>query len=77
MAADPELAAYFEATSKQEQTMKPGDVVMLKSGGPEMTVLRVHEQDGYSVAACVWFDLDQKAVTETFPTFVLLTKRSA
>lgn len=56
--------------------MQPGAVVMLKSGGPEMTVLRVHEQEGYSLAACVWFDLNQKAVTETFPTFALLTKRS-
>lgn len=36
--------------------MKVGDVVVLKSGGPEMTILRIHSGSAESVAECGWFD---------------------
>ncbi len=35
-----------------QKTISPGDIVQLKSGGPEMTVEWIDEQ----VAMCAWFD---------------------
>ena len=35
--------------------VKAGDVVQLKSGGPEMTVNFVENDGGTEVAACTWF----------------------
>lgn len=36
--------------------LKPGDVVMLKSGGPKMTVSRIDEgDDDDDVFVCAWF----------------------
>jgi uncharacterized protein YodC (DUF2158 family) len=43
--------------------LKIGDVVRLKSGDPKMTVIEV---DGGWVT-CVWFGLDGKRETGTFP----------
>jgi len=40
---------------------KPGDVVMLKSGGPKMTVNAVGEQFGGAIRVwCDWFDGTKK-----------------
>ncbi len=41
-----------------EQTeLKPGDVVMLKSGGPEMTIDTIDTFDMHGPGAlCQWFD---------------------
>jgi uncharacterized protein YodC (DUF2158 family) len=46
---------------------KPGDVVMLKSGGPKMTV-EYSGTDTYNRAAvwCDWFEGNKK-VSNTFP----------
>jgi len=38
-----------------EQKFKPGDVVMLRSGGPQMTVKCYEPKDGFEVT-CTWFD---------------------
>lgn len=38
--------------------MKVGDVVMLKSGGPKMTVLSIEEGIGGGRAFCGWFTSD-------------------
>jgi uncharacterized protein YodC (DUF2158 family) len=35
---------------------QPGDVVILKSGGPEMTVTNAEIQDAPGVVFCRWFD---------------------
>lgn len=46
-----------------ESTVKVGDVVVLKSGGPDMTVTEA----GREHAICTWFD-EKKAVQKgTFP----------
>ena len=34
---------------------KVGDVVMLKSGGPDMTVTRVENEQGTIFVFCSWF----------------------
>lgn len=36
--------------------MKPGDVVKLKSGGPNMTVEETPSVDGVERVNCVWFE---------------------
>ena len=46
---------------------KPGDTVMLKSGGPRMTYER-KAQEGYGV--CVWFE-DNKNYSKPFAHAVL------
>ena len=38
------------------ETFKPGDIVMLKSGGPHMTVSWCQEEFGSVRAFCEWFD---------------------
>jgi uncharacterized protein YodC (DUF2158 family) len=46
---------------------KPGDVVMLKSGGSAMTVVEVNDK----VAACVWMGEEGDLFRETLPLAVL------
>lgn len=46
--------------------MKPGDVVMLKSGGPEMTVSAIEGEKVY----CEWFD-GTKPLSKSFPAVSL------
>jgi uncharacterized protein YodC (DUF2158 family) len=46
---------------------KPGDVVMLKSGGSAMTVVEVND----NVAACVWMGEEGDLFRETLPLAVL------
>jgi uncharacterized protein YodC (DUF2158 family) len=48
-------------------TMNPGDVVQLKSGGPLMTVESV-DQSG---VICVWFDAKHNRKQERFPEATL------
>ncbi len=43
--------------------LKIGDVVALKSGGPDMTVENVDEQGNVT---CTWFDKDGNRKKETF-----------
>ena len=46
---------------------KPGDVIELKSGGPEMTVDQVAKDGlGHTMVWCDWFD-GSKKITATFP----------
>ncbi len=47
--------------------IKAGDVVVLKSGGPEMTVSFVENPGGGNVAACAWFDDKRKQQSARFP----------
>jgi uncharacterized protein YodC (DUF2158 family) len=49
--------------------VKAGDVVRLKSGGPDMTVVEV-EVDG-KVAICTWFDADGKLQGDRFPVEII------
>ena len=47
--------------------VKPGDVVVLKSGGQALTVAEVHDKD----AECVWIGDDGDLFRETLPLIVL------
>ncbi len=38
------------------EDLKAGDVVVLKSGGPNMTVTSVGDHYGVQTAWCTWFD---------------------
>ena len=38
---------------------KAGDVVMLKSGGPKMTIDKIRSGDSGNIATCVWFEDNQ------------------
>ena len=51
---------------------KAGDVVVLKSGGPSMTVRSVfmHATDRVPIAECTWF-LDGKPTSASFPVAML------
>jgi uncharacterized protein YodC (DUF2158 family) len=53
----------------QEQVMevKPGDVVILKSGGHPLSVVEVNE----TTAACVWMGNEGDLFRETLPLAVL------
>ena len=45
---------------------KVGDIVSLKSGGPEMTVTFIQTYEGVTTVHCDWFDGTQK-LTGIFP----------
>lgn len=47
--------------------LKPGDVVILKSGGHALTVAEVHEDD----ISCVWIGEEGELYRETLPSIVL------
>jgi uncharacterized protein YodC (DUF2158 family) len=47
--------------------VKPGDVVMLKSGGQALTVAEVNDKE----AECVWIGDDGDLFRETLPLVVL------
>jgi uncharacterized protein YodC (DUF2158 family) len=44
-----------------------GSVVKLKSGGPVMTVTKLSDISGRSIAVCHWFTKDNKSETGNFP----------
>lgn len=44
---------------------KSGDVVILKSGSPIMTIESIGEYSGVVKAKCIWFD-GSKKVSDTF-----------
>jgi uncharacterized protein YodC (DUF2158 family) len=47
--------------------LNPGDVVQLKSGGPEMTVAQVgNNASGKPTVWCIWFE-DKKKMSDAFP----------
>ncbi len=50
--------------------IKPGDVVLLKSGGPAMTVTAVEDQYGTLTAWCMWFEKTQHH-TGVFPIITI------
>lgn len=49
------------------EEIKAGDIVVLKSGGPKMTVAWVEEGD----ALCEWFDAKNESKTKRFSVEVL------
>lgn len=51
--------------------IKAGDVVVLKSGGPQMTVAWIEESE----ALCVWFDSQGQPKEKRYPLVVLEVDR--
>lgn len=45
-------------------SLKVGAVVVLKSGGPQMTVVRIMSDNRFY---CTWFDASGKATDKEFP----------
>ena len=52
-----------------EQIFKAGEVVLLKSGGPKMTVIGYEPSDSMDVL-CTWF-VDKESKEKSFPQDVL------
>ena len=50
--------------------IESGDVVCLKSGGPDMTVERVETNAGNTSVTCVWF-VEQSLYRASFPVSAL------
>ena len=40
----------------EDKSLAPGDTVVLKSGGPAMTVQWYEDDNGQMRAYCIWFD---------------------
>jgi uncharacterized protein YodC (DUF2158 family) len=49
------------------RTFKVGDVVMLKSGGPHMTIEAIQPDGSYT---CIWFDKSQQKSANFNPAIV-------
>lgn len=49
---------------------KPGDVVVLKAGGPEMTIARLMSND---MVYCDWFDSKHTAQGQSFKADALMS----
>lgn len=61
-----------------EKKWKPGDVVRLASGGPDMTVQAVNEKKGgVESVDCVWFNQDGKVVENDFPPETLVNAKGS
>lgn len=56
--------------------MEPGDVVMLKSGGPWMTVIAevTMEKEKGPFLSCVWFGDDKHFLLGSFQPYLLKRK---
>ena len=52
------------------QSYQPGDVVCLKSGGPDMTVEAVQRAGDVTSVTCVWF-VDKTLYRTELPVFAL------
>jgi uncharacterized protein YodC (DUF2158 family) len=59
--------ALLQSNEEPAMDVKPGDVVVLKSGGPALTVAEVNDND----AECVWIGDDGDLFRETLPLVVL------
>lgn len=58
---------------------KVGDTVMLRSGGPVMTIIaldRLYDEDPELSAICSWFASDNVRKTEPFPLSCLVPKKA-
>jgi uncharacterized protein YodC (DUF2158 family) len=53
------LASASDLEMNMAEEIKAGDVVQLKSGGPEMTVEKLEPWNGVQTAWCQWFDKGQ------------------
>ena len=45
------------------EKFNPGDVVKLKSGGPQMTVESTQDNDNQQLVRCTWFEVRGRGAT--------------
>lgn len=63
--------------------LKVGDVVILKSGGPRMTIQEIANygfgttDDGTKQAKCTWFDKDHKKFEDLFELETLEIRKAS
>ena len=69
MQADGSVAVKAETSPKP---FKIGDILILKSGGPAMTLTEIEN----ILATCEWFDGDQKHFSSVFPIACLMIECS-
>ena len=50
----------------EEEKLKSGQIVRLKSGGPKMTVESYKTGDARPLVKCTWFDNEMKLKYNTF-----------
>jgi uncharacterized protein YodC (DUF2158 family) len=55
-----------------KKTVKAGDVVALRSGGPRMTVVSLRDICTGALALCTWFDRELSALEAEFAPAVLV-----
>ena len=55
-----------------EKKFKPGHIVQLKSGGPDMTVVRYEPEDSLQVT-CTWFKEGQNVDERSFHEDLLVS----
>ena len=73
MARWPQTMAIFGSylcstgNASMSRVFKVGEIVLLKSGGPKMTVIDVGEILGEPGVTCAWFDDKNKKTNDTFP----------
>jgi uncharacterized protein YodC (DUF2158 family) len=48
----------------KETGFKKGDIVQLKSGGPQLTVGQIHEVMGEPYVRCTWWNEDESKFSE-------------
>lgn len=53
------IALYCFMELDMAKKIDAGDVVRLKSGGPDMTVALIGQDGQDSIATCVWFNTDE------------------
>ncbi|MFQ1767929.1 DUF2158 domain-containing protein [Aeromonas veronii] len=59
------VSPQVELSAPNGASFQAGDVVMLRSGGPLMTIKEVNN----SIAACVWFDMELREVMPLVGSF--------
>jgi uncharacterized protein YodC (DUF2158 family) len=60
---------FFNKIMMTEQNLELGVVVMLKTGGPQMTVVEIED----NMVKCNWFDTEFQLLFSTFPKQALKT----
>lgn len=55
-----------------DEKFEPGDVVVLRGGGPMMTVVTQHGEGVF----CLWFDVNGHLQRDTFKAVTLMTAKA-
>lgn len=61
--------------NREVRLLRVGDIVSLRSGGPEMTVLAVQDDNRYQLVEVGWFAKAKRFVTDELPPESLILVR--